>query len=84
MARIDPIVDLNKKWGIVVANIIKNDPKALDGIFPMYHEEKAKKNMLGKSKQEQINLVIGAQLAVIEANANLQALIEAYNKQNPQ
>jgi|WetSurMetagenome_2_1015567.scaffolds.fasta_scaffold463242_1 hypothetical protein len=84
MATRDPIVDLTSKWGVVLADIIKNHPGMLDGINPMQNKEKAKKGMFGKSKQDQLNQVIAAQFAVIEANANLQALIEVYKEQNHQ
>jgi hypothetical protein len=84
MAAKDPIVDLNKKWGVVIAEIMKNHPGWLDGINPMQNKEKIKKAMAGQSKQDQLNQVTAAQLAVIEANANLQATIEAYKDLNRQ
>jgi hypothetical protein len=80
----DPITDLYQKWGVVIANIMKNNPGGLDGVNPMFQKAKAKKLLVGKSQQEQLNVVISAQFAAIEANNNLQAVVEMYHELNPQ
>jgi|WetSurMetagenome_2_1015567.scaffolds.fasta_scaffold1023982_1 hypothetical protein len=80
----DPIVDLYQKWGVVVANMMKHNPEGLEPINPELTKAKAKKLFAGKSKQEQLGYLMAAQLGVVEAKANLEAMNEVFSAMNHQ
>ena len=75
----EPIIDLARKWGPIVADMIKNHPEQIDGVNPQYQKAKADKQLFGMNKQQALPHLIAAQLVVVEANASLQALTQAYN-----
>jgi hypothetical protein len=80
------ISDLYKVYGPVVAAFLKNNPEAYDAIFPHNPEamSNAAKILMGKSPEEQFEIVAAAQLAVLAADANYQTVLAMYHRLNPQ